>query len=150
MTKLVTIAIGADHRGFQVKKDLVTLQTSLQIRIGWHDVGTYDENRTDYPIYAQKVCLELLEKRAELGVLICGGGIGMAIAANRFKHIFAGVAWNVEVAKSSKTDDGCNVLVLPADFISKQEATEIFSAWLHANFKRGIYQERLDMIDGTV
>jgi ribose 5-phosphate isomerase B len=150
MEKLVTIAIGADHRGFILKKYLLSLERNLHIRIAWHDVGTYDEDRTDYPIYAQRVSLELIEKRAELGVLICGSGVGIAIAANRFKHIFAAVAWNVEVATSAKTDDGCNVLVLPADFINEQGAVQMVIAWLHATFKRGIYKERIDMIDGTV
>ena len=80
-------------------------------------------------------------------VLLCGSGNGMAIAANRFKGVFACVAWNADVARVAKQDDNCNVLVIPADYIQQEEITEIISSWLNATFKGGRYAERLALID---
>jgi ribose 5-phosphate isomerase B len=88
-----------------------------------------------------------LAGKAEYGVLLCGTGVGMAIAANRFKGIFAAVAWNEAVARASKEDDNANVLVLPADDLSEEQTLRIVSAWLGAHFKEGRYRERVAQID---
>ncbi len=138
------ISIGADHRGFLLKQAII----KRLLDISWLDVGTDSTARTDYPIYAQRVCRDLTEKKADLGILICGSGVGICIAANRYKGIYAALCWNSDVARMAKEDDGANVLVLPADFISEQEAFAIINAWLKASFKAGVYQKRLALIDG--
>ena len=89
----------------------------------------------------------ILEKKVDLGVLLCGTGIGMAIAANRFKHIYAGITWNKEVAQRARQEDSINILVIPADFVSVAEAKEITNAWLSTNFKQAEYAKRIAMID---
>lgn len=137
------IAIGVDHRGFELKTVLVK---ELLDRVTWIDVGTFSAERTDYPPFAQKVVHLIQSGEADLGVLACGSGVGIAIAANRYPHIYAGVAWNEAVARSAKEDDNVNILVLPADFISDQ-AMLLVKAWLGAEFKGGRYQKRLEMID---
>lgn len=137
------IIIGADHRGFKLKQTLINHFKEYD----WNDVGTDSEQRTDYPIYAQRVCQALKKKEAQQGILICGSGIGASIAANRVPGIYAALVWSPEVARVAKEDDGANVLVLPADFVSVQMAIEIIKAWIGANFKGGHYQDRLDMID---
>jgi ribose 5-phosphate isomerase B len=140
------IAIGADHRGYELKEYLKNnLNNSFNIK--WVDVGTHDIKRTDYPLYTLPVCLEVLQGSVQAGILICGTGVGMAIAANRFSHIYAGIAWNEEVARLNKEHDNVNILILPADFITNELAVKIVQAWLSAEFKGDRYKTRLDMID---
>ncbi|MCF7800256.1 RpiB/LacA/LacB family sugar-phosphate isomerase [Candidatus Babeliales bacterium] len=139
------ISIGSDHRGFELKSKIIENFKKIE----WLDVGTDlgANQRVNYPMFAQKVCKNILEKKSEQGILICGSGIGIAIAANRFKKIYAGLCWDKEVAKAAKEHDNINVLVLPADFVNNNQAIEIINAWLSSEFKFGIYKERLDSID---
>lgn len=136
------IAIGADHRGHAMKDYLIA-----HAPVNWLDVGSFTQERVDYPEYADLVCRALLSGEVKYGVLICGSGIGMAMAANRFPGIYAALCWCPEVAMIAKQDDGSNVLVLPSDFVSCAEALAIFQAWLNADFKGGRYQVRLDMLN---
>ena len=141
------VAIGADHRGFQMKAYIKQYVVGHDDPIAWIDVGTMSDERTDYPVYAAKVVRLMLTKEAQYGILLCGSGAGMAIVANRFPGLFAGVAWNPEVAKMIKEDDKTNILVLPTDFIDDEMGAKICNAWLSATFKGGRYQKRIDMIN---
>lgn len=144
--KQITVAIGADHRGF-VLKNMLQASLTKQDGIAWYDVGACDDARSDYPIFAAAVCKAILEQKASCGVLLCGTGVGMSIAANRFKGIYAGLAWNEEIARLGKQDDNVNVLVIPADYVTPQCAVDMVRAWHAASFLSGRYQHRLDLID---
>ncbi len=145
------IAIGADHRGYDIKELIKEIVTDIDlITIEWIDVGAFNKERSDYPTFAQLAAHELLEKKADLGVLICGSGLGMAIAANRFRGIYAAVAWNEESARVGREDDNTNLLVLPSDFLDGEQVIAILRAWLRAEFKGGRHQDRLRMIDGIM
>jgi ribose 5-phosphate isomerase B len=137
------ISIGADHRGFALKTNIIEHFEEHE----WLDVGTYSDQRTDHPIFAKRVCQDILSGEAEAGILICASGVGISIAANRFKNIYAALCWNAEVARLAKEDDNANVLVLPAFFVSPDLAFSTIDVWLKAEFKGGIYQRRLEMID---
>ena len=138
------IIIGSDHRGYDLKEKIKDNFKNIE----WIDVGTDSKVRTDYPIYAQLACKKIVEGIADKAVLICGSGVGIAIAANRFRKIYAALCWNEMVARMAKEDDSCNVLVLPADFVTDQKAYEIIKAWLDAEFKEDLsYKRRLDMLD---
>ena len=137
------IVIGADHRGFDLKQAII----EKFIEYEWIDIGANNKDKSDYPIYAKKLCDKVLNNEADCGILICGSGIGMSIAANRLPGIYAGLCWNEVVAKLAKEDDGVNVLVVPADLILFEDAFLIFKTWLDAKFKEGRYKERLLMID---
>ncbi len=137
------ITIGSDHRGYDLKTKIIQKFQDIEFL----DVGTNSKGRVDYPVYADKVCQNILQKEAELGILICGSGVGVSIAANRFKKIYAGLCWNSEVAQSAREHDNINVLVLPADFVDSENAFSIIQTWLDAKFKGGVYQDRLNMID---
>ncbi|MGC2310364.1 MAG: RpiB/LacA/LacB family sugar-phosphate isomerase [Candidatus Babeliaceae bacterium] len=141
-----TIAIGADHRGFALKQFLIEHQFNTYM-ITWHDVGTFSAERTDYPPYAHAVCNMILSKQADFGVLLCGDGVGVTIAANRFKYIYCGLAWNADVARHAREDDNINVLALPADYLTPSQTLELLNAWLTASFKGGVYQRRIQEID---
>lgn len=137
------IAIGTDHRGF-VHKEFITKQMSF---IEWIDVGTDSTDRTDYPLYANKVVELMANGHADYGILLCASGGGMAITANRHSYIYAVVAWNIEIARQCKAEDNANVLVLPSDFVTCDDAVAMIEAWLAETFKGGRYAERIAMID---
>jgi len=137
------IAIGADHRGYRQKE---LLKSHLK-DISWVDVGASNAKRSDYPIFAHAVCELLNADSVERGILLCGSGIGMAITANRYRGVYAGVAWKPELAIHGKRQDDMNVLVIPSDFVSSRAAITIVKAWLATRFAGARYQERLDMID---
>jgi ribose 5-phosphate isomerase B len=137
------IAIGSDHRGFAHKE---FIQQNIS-HYTWIDVGTYDQTRTDYPIYTEKVVQLYVTKNVDYGVLLCSTGIGMAIAANRHTGIYAAIVWNEEIACQAKAEDNSNILVLPADSVSYEQAISIITIWLSTSFKGGRYAERLEMID---
>jgi len=137
------IAIGSDHKGFEHKTFIIENLKKIQ----WVDVGCFSAERCDYPEFARKVVQKILEKEADLGVLLCGSGIGMVIAANRFNRMYAGLVWNQEVAKVAREDDNVNILILPTDFVAPDKSVDIIKSWLYAEFKGGVYQKRLEMID---
>lgn len=140
---MIKISIGADHRGFALKKHLINHFQNYD----WSDQGTSSDQRTDYPLYAKNVCQKILAGQADVGILLCGSGVGMAIAANRFKGIYAALCWNEDIARMARCDDGANVLVLAADFTTPEQAVNIVKAWISAEFKGEQYQTRLDMLD---
>ncbi len=137
------ITIGSDHRGYELKSEIIKHFVDLQ----WIDLGTDGKDCVDYPVFAKKVCKNVLDGKSDLGILICGSGIGMSIVANRFKGIYAALCWNEDVAKSAKADDNSNVLVLPADFLLAKDAFAIIKTWLYTEFKGDRYQKRLELID---
>jgi ribose 5-phosphate isomerase B len=138
------IAIGTDHRGFAHKEFIKQQMSSIE----WIDVGTHSTDRTDYPLYADKVVELMAGGHVDYGILLCASGGGMAIAANRHPHMYAVVAWSVEIARQCKAEDNANVLVLPADFVTGEDAVAMINAWLAETFKGGRYAERIAMIDG--
>lgn len=141
------IAIGADHRGFEHKEYIKQHASLYQMHIQWHNVGAFNDERSDYPEFVKSVCDLVLQGKVERGILLCGSGVGMSIAANRFAGIYAGLVWSTEVARMSRADDNTNVLVLPADFVTAELSVEIIKGWLETEFKNGRYKQRLEMID---
>lgn len=137
------MAIGADHRGFLHKEFIKKHMHDID----WVDVGTDNQERTDYPIFSDKVIALMHAGIIDRAILLCGTGCGMAIAANRYKNIYAAVAWNAEIARRCKQEDNTNILVLPCDFISHDDAIVIISEWLAQEFKAGRYAQRIAMID---
>jgi len=135
--------IGADHRGFVLKKELQEIITE----ISWIDIGSHDTHPTDYPLIAHKAAKMVVKKEILGGILICGSGIGMAIVANRYVGVRAALVWSALVAKQGKEDDNANMLVFPADYISINDAVDSFYAWHEAVFLGGKYEKRVKEID---
>ena len=138
-----TFVIGTDHRGYAHKEAIKQVLS----QVTWVDVGCFSCQRCDYPPYAYEAVMKMREGIAQGGVLLCGTGVGMSIAANRFAGIYAALAWNETIARASKTDDNANIIVLPADDLSPLQAADVVFAWMEAAFKEGRYQERIAMID---
>ncbi len=141
------IAIGADHRGFGMKEFFKKHTSDGAILFEWLDKGTMSDERVDYPIFAQAVARALQSGAADMGVLMCGTGSGMAMAANRFSGVYAAVVWDVSIACASRQDDNANILVFPADYLTYEEAYRIFSQALTCQFKKNHYAARLSLIE---
>ncbi len=144
----MTVYLGADHAGFELKTQL--LEHLHHAGYETEDVGAKTlEADDDYPRYAYAVATKVLGGNDDdRGILICGSGQGMTMAANRVNGVRAALAWNLESAKASRQDDDANVLVLPARFIDTEEAIAAVDSWLRADFKADPkYQRRLDELE---
>ena len=139
------IAIGSDHGGYKLKEEIKKYLS--EIGIEYKDFGTDSEERTDYPIYAKKVAEAIEAKECDKGILLCKSGCGMAIVANKFKGIRAGLVINENEAKFAKADDDINVITISGKNTSIEEAIKIIRMWLGTEFKCGRYQERIEMIN---
>ena len=136
------LAIGCDHAGFSLKEFL----KSNFNEIDWLDKGCYSPDSVDYPDFAHAVAISIEDKETELGILICGSGNGISIAANKHAGIRAAIAWKPELASLARQHNDANILSLPARFISESEAIEIVKAFLEASFEGGRHQTRVDKI----
>jgi ribose 5-phosphate isomerase B len=145
--KKLTLALASDHRGFAHKEFLKNQTIFGDVHVTWLDVGAFTAERSDYPEYAIAACRAMLAGQAHGAVLLCGTGVGMAIVANRFDHIYAGLAWNVEIAKLNKEHDHANVLVIPSDYVTVKDVFEMTQAWLMAEMLGERHQKRIEMID---
>jgi len=131
----MNIYIGADHRGFILKDSLVKY-----LRSAGYDVADEGDSQLnpedDYPQFAGKVCSKVLSSQDEQakGILLCGSGQGICMAANRFKGIRAALGYDSKAARISRNDDDSNVLCLPADLVSKDQAFKIAETWLNTPF----------------
>jgi len=139
------IPIGADHAGFQLKERLVTELRGLGYDV--LDLGTKSADSVDYPDFAHPVASLVEHGEAKRGILLCGTGIGMAIAANRHRGVRAGVIWTPEIAKLSRQHNDLNVLVFPARFVSEDEAVAILRAWLDTPFEGGRHTRRVTKME---
>lgn len=139
------IVIGADHRGYKLKEEIKKYLDEKQIE--YKDVGTYSNERTDFPLITAKACETIQNKEAELGILLCGSGLGMSMVANKYKGIRCAMCYNEETAKEAKAHHNINILALPADILDISEAVKMIRAWLATEFLEGRYRERLNMIE---
>jgi len=141
------LAIGSDHAGFKLKWQIANW---LRTRAGGNhkilDVGTISEDSVDYPDFAREVAQVVAKKRAAKGILFCGTGIGMAIAANKVHGIRAGVVWNPEVAALSSEHNNVNVLCIPARFSTLSKAKAMIRAYLNTPFAGGRHLRRIKKI----
>jgi len=138
------IAIGNDHIAFGMKQEIKDYLEGLGHEVA--DCGAYNDERTDYPIYGEKVALEVISKKVDCGVLICGTGIGISISANKVNGIRAVVCSEPYSAKLSKEHNNTNILCFGARVVGSELAKMIVNEWLLAEFIGERHQERIDMI----
>lgn len=138
------IAIGSDHGGFVLKQDIITVLKEQNL--AYHDFGPTTAESTDYPDYALAVSKAVASKECDLGILICGTGIGMSITANKVKGIRAALVTDLFTAKVTREHNDSNVLCLGARVTGPQIALEIVRIWLSASFEGGRHQKRVDKI----
>ncbi len=141
---MLKIAIGCDHKGYQVKNAIIDYLKKQQVII--QDEGTYSEESCDYPDYAYHVSLKVAKKEVDFGILICYTGIGMSIAANKVRGVRASLVGSVEDAILTREHNDSNVLCLSSKNTPIETALAIVKAYLEANFTGGRHQGRLDKI----
>ena len=138
------IALAADHAGYEEKEKIKA--TLDEMGVEYVDMGTASTDSVDYPDYARKVGEAVSNGEFEQGLLVCGSGTGMAIAANKIKGVRAAVAWSPDIARLAREHNDANVLALPARFMSDPDAVEVLKAWFAASFEGGRHAKRVEKI----
>ena len=138
------IVIGSDHAGFEDKEKIK--RQLEQLGVEYEDVGTNSSESVDYPIFAGKVAEKVSKGEAEQGILVCGSGNGMQIAANKFRGVRAALAWNEETARLARQHNDANVLSVPARMISPEEVAKVVESFLAAEFEGGRHARRVEEI----
>ena len=139
-----SIIIASDHAGFLMKEKVKIFLNKSKIKS--LDLGTFTEERVDYPDYAKKLALSV-KKKSSFGILICGSGIGVSIAANRFKKIRAAVCYNQLSASLARKHNNANVLCLGARLISLKNAQKIVYTFISTKFEGGRHINRVNKLD---
>ena len=139
------IAIGSDHAGFELKEQLIAYLNEKKIEV--NNKGCYSLDRADYPDFGHAVALSVLSKEVDFGILMCGSGNGINMAANKHAGIRAAVCWNSEIAGLARLHNDANILVLPARYITVDEAKKCIDAFFDHAFEGGRHADRLAKID---
>lgn len=142
MTK--KIALAADHAGYEEKEKLKKILN--EIGVEYDDMGTDSCDSVDYPDFAKKVGEAVACGDCDQGILVCGSGTGMAIAANKVPGVRAAVAWSGDIARLAREHNDANVLSLAARFTSAEEIDKIVKAWFAADFEGGRHERRVEKI----
>ena len=138
------IAIGADHAGFEVKEKIKKQLAEMNLEV--EDLGTHSLDSVDYPDYGAAVGREVASGKADEGIIVCGSGIGIAIAANKIHGVRAAQAWNEETARLARRHNDANVLSIGARVIPEEEISKIVQAWFDAKFEGGRHAGRIAKI----
>lgn len=140
------IGIGSDHGGFNLKKEII--KYFEENNIDYKDYGAYDNNSVDYPVYAKAVAKDVANKTLEKGILICGTGIGISIAANKIKGIRCALCHDVFSAKATREHNNSNILAMGERVIGAGLAIEIVKAFLATDFSNDErHIKRIDLIE---
>jgi len=148
----MNISIGSDHAGYDLKekiKDYLHEKSKKNIlnKILINDRGTYNNDSCDYPDYAHLVADDVVSKKSDFGILICGSGNGINMAANKHEGIRSALCWNKEVTELSRLHNNANIITLPARFISTEEAIEFLELFFSTQFERGRHTKRTNKIN---
>lgn len=142
MTK---IAIGSDHGGFNLKNKIIKHLEEKNYEV--KDYGTYSTDSCDYPVYAKAVAKSVASGENEKGILVCGSGIGVSIAANKVKGVRAALCHESHSAMLSRLHNNANVLCLGERITGESLALDIVDVWLKSEYEGGRHQKRIDMLD---
>lgn len=138
------IIIAADHAGFEGKEKMKSVLDDIGVE--YVDIGTNSSDSVDYPDFAAKAAEAVAKGEYEKGILFCGSGTGMAIAANKIHGARAAVAWSPEIAALSRQHNNANILALPARFLTDEQAAKVVKAWFAADFEGGRHERRIEKI----
>ncbi len=138
------IAIGSDHRGFEAKTRILSVLHQLGHEV--FDAGSHSRDSVDYPDFAFEVARAVGEGRAERGILICGTGIGMCIAANKVQNVRAAPCHDCITAEMSRRHNDANVLCLSADLLGEELIDRMVRIWLETQFEGGRHARRVEKI----
>ena len=138
------IFISSDHAGFKLKETIKDYLTNKKTK--FVDLGPKDDNRVDYPDYAHKVARRVKLNKSNYGILVCGSGTGMNIAANKHKNIRAAQCFNIKSTKLSRLHNDANIITLGSRLITKKNALKFISVFLNTKFNGGRHLRRVKKI----
>ena len=138
------IALGSDHAGLPLKKEIMALLDEMQLP--YHDYGTYTADSCDYAVFAQRAAKAVVGGECERGILCCGTGIGMSMAANHIPGIRAALCTNEFCAEMTRRHNNANILCMGGKVIDKETAVKLVDIFLHTEFEGGRHQRRIDQI----
>ena len=136
------ICIGSDHAGFSTKEHIKNFLINNNFSV--IDIGPIEKKSVDYPDYAKKVAKRVKLKKSNIGILVCGTGIGMSMSANRLKGIRAAVCHNIKSSIMSRAHNDANIICLGARLTSKNDIISILKAFLKTNFEKGRHKRRIN------
>jgi ribose 5-phosphate isomerase B len=141
------ISLGSDHAGFELKEYIKEyLQSITNHKLDINDWGCYSEERVDYPDFAHKVANQVSEGKSDLGILVCGSGNGISMAANKWEDIRCALCWNSEITEMARLHNDANILSLPGRYITKEEAIKCVDVFLNTQFEGGRHSDRISKI----
>ena len=138
------IAIGNDHAGTEYKFQILTYLESKGIEV--INYGTDNTDSVDYPDFVHPVAKDVENKSVELGILLCGSANGVAMTANKYQNIRAGLCWTTEIVELVRQHNNANILCIPARYTSKEEILLMVDTFLNTPFEGGRHQKRVDKI----
>ena len=138
------IFISSDHAGYKLKEEIKSLLSKK--KISFLDIGPHNDNRVDYPDFAHKVARRVKANKNNIGILVCGSGMGMNIAANRHKNIRAAQCFNLKSTKLSRLHNNANIITLGSRLLSKKLALRCVIAFLNTKFEGGRHLKRIKKI----
>ena len=138
------IFISSDHAGFKLKEEIKSHLSKK--KISFQDMGPFNDDRVDYPDYAHKVARKVKTNKSNVGILVCGSGMGMNIAANRHRNIRAAQCFNLKSTKLSRLHNDANIITLGSRLLSKKLALTCVIAFLYTKFEGGRHLKRIKKI----
>jgi ribose 5-phosphate isomerase B len=141
---LKKIFISSDHAGFKLKEEIKSHLSKK--KISFKDMGPFNDDRVDYPDYAHKVARKVKPNKSNVGILVCGSGMGMNIAANRHKNIRAAQCFNLKSTKLSRLHNDANIITLGSRLLNKKLALNCVNTFLNTKFEGGRHIKRIKKI----
>ena len=138
------IFISSDHAGFKLKEEIKSHLSKK--KLSFQDLGPFNDDRVDYPDYAHKVARKVMTNKSNVGILVCGSGMGMNIAANRHKNIRAAQCFNLKSTKLSRLHNDANIITLGSRLLTKKLAINCVNTFLNTKFEGGRHSKRIKKI----
>jgi ribose 5-phosphate isomerase B len=139
------IAIGNDHAGTTYKYNIIEVLEHKKVEV--HNFGTNTEDSVDYPDFVHPVATAVSNEKVDFGILLCGTANGVAITANKYKKIRAGICWNVDIVKLIRQHNNANILCIPSRFVSVEAALLMVDVFIQTEFDGGRHQNRINKIN---
>lgn len=145
MSKKIYISIGCDHAGYPYKEAIINYLKEKGYEVS--DFGTNSGDSVDYPDFVHPVAQSIQDKKADLGIIMCGSGNGVAMTANKHQGIRAAICWNRELAELARQHNNANIISIPVRYVSQETALDMVDAFLCTQFEGGRHQKRVEKID---